>query len=507
VISEAAAMTLASQMDSLAARPALAFLPTLPATPKPLAVSGRAMVAVGLAIFAWYMTVGPLLLSEPDMLWHIETGRRILETHKFPTVDSYSWTLSGAPWIAKEWGAQVLYALAQKFGGWIGVVALASAAVTAAMTLLFAELSRRLPLAWSLGLTLAAIAVADHVVVARPHVLAWPLFVGWTILLLRAAEQARTPPLWSLALMVVWTNLHGSFLIGLALIAPFALEAVLRAQADRRVGLVLRWALFAALTLLAALAHAYGPGVLTSAFSVLDLGPALKHINEWKQQDFSHPSVFEAFVIGGGAAALFFRPKIPLPRLLLLAILLHMGFAHIRHQSLFAFVAVLTLAGPIGERLGGARPVSGWLERRLPLAPLTGGLLVAVALFNAAQSPIYRPVPHATPEKALAAARAAGVTGPVFNKYYFGGFLISQGVPTFIDGRAEFFGARRIEAYYAGIDAADPEKMRRFVDDNGFAWTLLQPEDAAVAALDRLDGWSRLYADEFAVIHVRAPKN
>lgn len=496
-------MTLASPADS-AVKSVLAFLPAPPALPKPLTVSVRAAAAVGLAIFAWYMTVGPLLLSEPDMLWHIETGKRILETHHVPTVDSYSWTLAGAPWMAKEWGAQVLYALAQKYGGWIGVVALASAAVATALTLVFVELSRRLPLAWSLGLTLAVALVADHVVVARPHVLAWPLFVGWTIVLLRAAEEARTPPWWSLALMVLWTNLHGSFLIGLALIAPFALEAFLRATPERRLGLTLRWALFAMLATLATLVHAYGPGALTSAFSVLDLGDALKHINEWKQQDFSSLSAFELFVIGGVAAALFSGPKVPLPRLLLLAILLHMGFAHIRHQSLFAFVAALTLAAPIGERLHPRRRV--WPERRLNLAIFAGVLLVATSLFNAARSPIFSPVPHATPEQALAAARAAGLSGNVFNKYYFGGFLISQHVPTFIDGRAEFFGAKRIEAYYAVIDSDDPEKLGRFVSDNDVAWTLLQPGDAAVAAFDRLDGWRRLYADEFAVVHVRDPK-
>jgi hypothetical protein len=494
-------MTVASPAETV--RSVLGVFPALPSH-KPLTVPFRASLAVGLAIFAWYMTVGPLLLSEPDMLWHIETGRRILETHQFPRVDSYSWTLAGAPWMAKEWGAQVLYALAQEYGGWIGVVALASAAVAIALTLIFVELSRRLPLAWSLGLTLAVALVADQGVVARPHGLAWPLFVGWTIVLLRAAEEARTPPWWSLALVVFWTNLHGSFLIGLALIAPFGLEALMRAAPDRRMGLALRWALFAGLATLATLVHAYGPGALTSAFSVLDLGDALKHINEWKQQDFSSLSVFELFVIGGVGAALFSGLKVPLPRLLLLAILLHMAFAHIRHQSLFAFVAALTLAAPIGERL---RPSpAAWPERRLNLALFASVLLVATSLFNAARSPIFHPVPHATPEQALAAARAAGVSGNVFNKYYFGGFLISQHVPTFIDGRAEFFGAKRIEAYYAAIDSDDPEKMRRFVSDNEITWTLLQPGDAAIAAFEKLEGWRRLYADEFAVVHVRDQK-
>ncbi|MCW2284831.1 hypothetical protein M2323_002815 [Rhodoblastus acidophilus] len=48
--------------------------------------------------------------------------------------------------------------------------------------------------------------------------------------------------------------------------------------------------------------------------------------------------------------------------------------------------------------------------------------------------------------------------------------------------------------------------MRRFPSDNDFTWTLLQPDAPAIAAFDRLDGWRRLYADEFAVVHVRDAK-
>src|SRR5438552_7781098 len=32
---------------------------------------------------------------DPDVWWHIRVGQDILRTHKFPTVDSYSWTVNG----------------------------------------------------------------------------------------------------------------------------------------------------------------------------------------------------------------------------------------------------------------------------------------------------------------------------------------------------------------------------------------------------------------------------
>ena len=55
-------------------------------------------------------------------------------------------------------------------------------------------------------------------------------------------------------------------------------------------------------------------------------------------------------------------------------------------------------------------------------------------------------------ETAYAVLREANLKGNVFNHYGFGGFLISAGIPTFIDGRGELFGGEFIKDY---VDAAN----------------------------------------------------
>ena len=62
---------------------------------------------------------------------------------------------------------------------------------------------------------------------ARPHVLAWPLLAVWIWLMLRAREQDRAPPLRGRAADAFWANLHGSFVFGLAIAAAFGLEALI----------------------------------------------------------------------------------------------------------------------------------------------------------------------------------------------------------------------------------------------------------------------------------------
>ena len=59
-----------------------------------------------------------------------------------------------------------------------------------------------------------------------------------------------------------------------------------------------------------------------------------------------------------------------------------------------------------------------------------------------------RPPEDTAPTAALQFAREAGLTkGHVLNHYGYGGYLISVGIPTFIDGRGELFGGEFIKKY------------------------------------------------------------
>jgi len=61
-----------------------------------------------------------------------------------------------------------------------------------------------------------------------------------------------------------------------------------------------------------------------------------------------------------------------------------------------------------------------------------------------------------TPSAALEAARNLHLSGPVFNDYPFGGFLIFNGIKTFIDGRAELY----LNGLLEKRAAAEPEEER-----------------------------------------------
>jgi hypothetical protein len=91
----------------------------------------------------------------------------------------------------------------------------------------------------------------------------------------------------------------------------------------------------------------------------------------------------------------------------------------------------------------------------------------------------------------------------VFNDYDYGGYLIYAGVAPFIDGRSELYGSDFIKRQWRAIMLRDLDDFLRLLDEYNIDSTLFAPSVPAVALLDRLPGWRRIYADDLAVVHMR----
>jgi hypothetical protein len=436
------------------------------------------------------------ILNDGDTYWHLTTGAWILDHGSAPTVDSFSFTRPGAPWVAHEWLAEVIMALAYRLAGWSGVVVLFAMAAAGAAWLLVRRLASSLG-----GVTLAltailAIACWTDSLLARPHLLAIPLLLVWTIELLKARDEARAPRLPFTLLIALWANLHGSFVLAFAVAGAFGLEALIEAGRDWP-KVVRAWAPFAALSLAATLATPYGVHGLLHPFQIMGM-TSLPDIVEWRAPDFSRPSTFEFALLAAVFVCLSRGVRVPVVRVLLLLGLLHMTLQHGRHQMVLATMAPLLLATPLAAALGhtaqSARP-SRWMT--VAVAILLAGLAIArIAI------PITRANAATSPVSALAAVPSDLRTQPVFNDYGFGGYLIFKGVRPFVDGRTDMYGDAFNQAYFAA-GRADQAKFERYLDRYGVRWTLLRPGNRLVSLLDADPAWERLYADRVAVVHRR----
>jgi hypothetical protein len=114
------------------------------------------------------------------------------------------------------------------------------------------------------------------------------------------------------------------------------------------------------------------------------------------------------------------------------------------------------------------------------------------------------PASNITPANALRTLRAA-TSGPILNDYNFGGYLDFAGIPPFIDGRAELYGGAFMLRHARALTLQNLPDFLRLLDEYRIGATLLAPSTPAVALLDRLPDWQRIYADDVAVVHLHRP--
>ncbi len=453
----------------------------------------------GITAYLNLLTRTNRLLIDSDIYWHIAIGQWIVDHRGVPHTDPFSFTMHGTHWITSAWLAEILYLGAFKVAGWAGPVILAALSVAAAFFFLTHLLLKRLPNIPVMILVGSAIVITAPHMLARPHVLVFPLMVLWADALVRAAEQRRAPSLAYLPLIALWANLHGSFTLGLALIAPFALEALWTADKSVRSALAVQWLRFGLLALGAACITPYGPESLLVTFRVLGLGSTLSNITEWRPQDFETLGTFEGCLLAGIAYLLYSGFRLPPLRIVVLLAVLHETLAHQRYVDVLALVAPFFIAGPLAQHLSHRVQPSDLTitaSVRRGFIAVTAALVVATCAIAAATDF----TPPLTPRAAVEKIKEVNADR-IFNEYYFGGYLIYKGIPTFVDSRAEVYGATFLTRYQRAVGLDDVADFVRLLDEYGITATLLFPSSQAVGLLDRMEGWERVYADEISVVH------
>jgi hypothetical protein len=458
---------------------------------------------VAVSIYVLLIALGPRLLSDPDTYSHIALGRWILEHHTVPTADPFSATLRGTHWVAFEWLSQIAFATAYAVGGWLGVVVLTAAAVSTAFGLMTRFLVREWQPTAVLVAVLAALLLTAPHLLARPHILALPVMVAWIATLIRAVDTRSPPPWLLLPLMTLWANLHGSFTFGLAMVAPIACDALWRAPHSERWKVIRQWTLFAILAFAAACLNPYGPEMILVTFRTIALGAALTTVTEWRSQDFSHLGGFELVMLGAFGFALYRGVTLPWLRIVMVFGILHLSLSQVRHADLLGLLAPLLLARPLSEQFAAlAASRAGAIARAAPWAPAAAVSLLVVITGLAALRNDVRPTVKITPANAIHAIDIAKA-GTILNDYDFGGYLDFVGVAPFIDGRAELYGQAYVLRHDRALSLQNLPDFLRLLDEYRVGATLLTPSTPAVALLDRLPEWKRVYADDVAVVHTR----
>jgi hypothetical protein len=274
----------------------------------PAAPAGRRRLTNGhlwilALVCAFYLLLSHIPLRSSDLWIHETYGQWILDNGRLPIEDPVLELAAGMRVVDRDWGSQVLFAWLYRAGGAEALSVLFALTLAGAyLALGRAYFLQAGALAPAVGAAAAALVVAfSRLATIRPENLGLLCFalLLWALVSARAIERcgdcptpARWPRwIWGVVplLMVLWTNFHGSFPIGVMVLAGSAAGRLLDVAGERR---SVRAALedpegrrrlwLAELGFAATLVNPYGMRIWLEVASFAS-NPNLADIVEWRQ--------------------------------------------------------------------------------------------------------------------------------------------------------------------------------------------------------------------------------
>ena len=370
---------------------------------------------------------------DPDFGWHLSSGQYILQ-HGVPYHDIYTYTASDFPWIHHEWLADVFHALVYQVSGYFGLALLHGLLWTSAFMLLTRLTASRLRF-------ITFIAVLAVLPFTGVRALTWSVFLSAVLIVLVAKSYHTRVRVLIPVFMLLWANMHGSFVLGLAyLVWQFI-------RYDRSP----EWLRVVVLSLIATFITPYGPGMYVEVFrTMLDIS-LTSHITEW--QPFS-VGIEVVLFAGVWVASLILAKKDFMSRYVRFDTLLFLAsFMSSRHLPLFVIYALagtLRRYRSIIDRLQIVRALPKFVTVSIVTAILC---VIGYSAFSTAQIVSVNPT-DSWPEAIARDLIANPCEGNVFNAYNIGGYLIWKvpGIRVYIDGRMpswQLNGEKYMETYLA----------------------------------------------------------
>ena len=467
------------------------------------------------------------LLADGDTGWHIRTGEWIWQHGAVPTTDLFSYTKPHDAWYAWEWLWDLLFAGIHHVSG-LGGVAFASLVLLSCISALLFRLIRRTTDNDLLSFAVAALAIGGSGVhwLARPHLFSWLFIVIFAHALLSVRRGNSRPLYWLPACMLIWTNLHGAFFLGIIMLCIAAAGEVIdtflhalnfRDAAYHRAGPYLLCAIAcAAVTLI----NPYGWNLHGHIYSYIRDSKLLDKIGEYQSINFRNPSAwpFEVMLLLALPAVTRSLGRRQYASALSLLVWSHLALLSGRNIPIFVMLAAPTTALMIGDLLARAGSVPRLsalqaavthlaqrlrpLERAPRLYALSASTLLLLAACFAASLPGFEGQfdSKTFPGSALPFIKKARYSR-LFTTDTWASYFVYQLYPkqqTFFDGRSDFFGSEMTEAYCGILNAKyDWERKLEAREVDSVA---LRPDDPVVSALKASRNWHLRFDDGSVII-------
>ncbi|HWP56620.1 MAG TPA: hypothetical protein VNL14_01895 [Candidatus Acidoferrales bacterium] len=169
-----------------------------------------------------------LRVADPDLWWHIKVGELIATTGTAPATDPYSFTAANRAWIDHEWATHLIFYKIYDLWGGMGLTTFKTllGAATAVLLYLLASTPHS---GTRLMVFLLAAQILGHYAVYRPQVISYFFLSLLLYFLAMRASVHQTRSMIAIPLVfLLWANLHGGFVAGLAILGLHTVLATWR---------------------------------------------------------------------------------------------------------------------------------------------------------------------------------------------------------------------------------------------------------------------------------------
>jgi hypothetical protein len=479
-----------------------------------------------IALLAWLFVCGAsgwkALLMDGDTGWHIRTGEYILAHHTVPTQDLFSFSKAGQSWFAWEWGSDVVFGILFRIGGLKAIVLFAGVMIAAFATVLLRyAVWRGANGLLAAFLCLFAVGGSSMHFLARPHL--------FTLLLLPAAlwlvevdRRKNTPWVWLLVpVTMLWTNLHGGFLVFIVCLALLVLGSTIEALLGRpRWPSVRRYAVLLGACSAATLVNPYGFALHVHIIQYLRADWIKDLVQEFQAPTFRSEGQFqyEALLIGGLILCGFLLRQQRVTEALWLLFLAHSSLTSLRHAPLYVAVAAPLIASELSAAwktwaaglkkssiLSILQQLGQDLTSNFARTSVWPAVVIVALVFIDAPMKWPRDFPSEAFPIAMVHENAKVLeSGRLLTTDQWGDYIIYSFYPrqkVFIDGRSDFYGEKLGTEYLHLLQGS--YDWRNIIDRQGFQFALL-PVNWPLAEMLKVDpSWQVIKDDSHAILFRR----
>jgi hypothetical protein len=446
-------------------------------------------------------------VADPDVWWHMRTGQWIIEHHSVPYVDPFSRLSMGKEWAAYSWLFDLIVLKFYRCWNLAGILAYSTTMVLVITVALYQMIRRLQPdFTKATLLTMAGMICLSRLYTPRPWLFTILFFVIELDILFQVQKSGKIrKALWLPLIFGLWANLHIQFVdgltvLGLAALTPLAQRWV--RPPEPQIHLKRLWLIWL-LSFLATLVNPYGWKIYKIAYELSSQAGVLNSISELQALPFRDMDDFILLSLAVAVVGVFcWNHSFPLFESALVATAIFLSFRSQRDVWLLAISASAILAMQLRSNIE-----EDWHPRRqlrstifLALS-VCATLLAGAALMHVSSAALRESVAKVMPVHAVEAVRQRAYSGPLYNNYNWGGYLIwSSSQLVSIDGRAALHGDKLIErsatTWNAGPDwRTDPQLIS--------ARLVIAPVGAPLTQLLRADAsFDLVFEDQVAAVFV-----